>query len=472
MGDYLGRLFDTSGFPPRWQCGAWTPGHGWLHILSDVGIWAAYSAIPLVLAYYLLRRRLPFRGVQFLFIAFILSCGLTHLIEALIFWWPAYRLAGVVKLFTAVVSWLTVFALIRVTPKIMTLRASTELEAEITDRKRAEGALRESEELFRHAFEHAAIGKALVAPDGRWLRVNRSLCEMLGYDEAGFLATDFQRITHPDDLGTDLEDVWGLLNETAHRYQTQKRYLHRSGRVVNVELAVSLVRDAAGVPQYFIIQVSDVTARVAAQEQLRTSLREKETLLKEIHHRVKNNLQVVSTLLDLQSGHTADAGAREMFRESRGRVRSMALIHERLYRSDDLARVEFAASARQLTTDLGRAYKVPGDIDLSVEAGETPMPLDTAIPCGLLLNELVSNALKHAFPRGGPGEVRVSLTTAGGRTVLRVADTGVGFPAGVDFRSTQSFGLQLIHTLAEQLSGTVSLGRGPGTTFVVEFPTG
>ena len=468
----MASLFDTSGFPPRWQCGNWSPAHGWLHIASDVGIWAAYSAIPLVLAYYLLRRRLPFRGVQVLFILFILSCGLTHLIEAFIFWWPAYRLAGAVKFSTAVVSWLTVFALIRVTPKIMTLRASTELEAEIADRKRAESALRESEELFRHAFDDAAVGMALVAPDGRWLRVNAALCEMLGYDEAGLMATDFERISHPDDLGTDLEGVWGRLNENPEKYQRQKRYLHKSGRVVHVQLAVSLVRGATGEPQYFITQIIDVTARVAAKEQLRGSLREKETLLKEIHHRVKNNLQIVSTLLDLQSGHTTDAAAREMFRESRGRVRSMALIHERLYRTDDTARVEFADYARQLTADLGRAYKVPGDVDVVIEADETALPLDTAIPCGLLLNELVSNALKHAFPGGGPGEVRVSLKASGGRAVMTVADTGVGFPPGIDPRTTSSFGLQLVNTLAEQLSGTVARGGGPGTTFVVEFPTG
>jgi len=140
--DFLSRLFDTSGFPPRWTCGNWTTGHGWLHILSDLGVWSAYVAIPCVLIYFLLRRRdLPFRKIFLLFGAFILACGTTHLMEAIIFWWPAYRLAGVIKLLTAVVSWATVFALIPVVPRVLAMRSPEELEQEIEARKLAEREL-------------------------------------------------------------------------------------------------------------------------------------------------------------------------------------------------------------------------------------------------------------------------------------------------------------------------------------------
>ncbi|MBS0208175.1 MAG: response regulator [Planctomycetes bacterium] len=143
MFEFLSRLFDTSDFPARWHCGAWTSGHGWLHIISDLGVWAAYVTIPCVLAYFAIRRRdLPFRSIFYLFIAFILCCGTTHLMEAIIFWWPAYRLAGVIKLITALVSWATVIALIPTTPKILALRSPQELEREIADRKRAEEELR------------------------------------------------------------------------------------------------------------------------------------------------------------------------------------------------------------------------------------------------------------------------------------------------------------------------------------------
>ena len=133
--DFLTHLFDTSDFPARWTCGDWTAGHGWLHILSDLGVWTAYLAIPCVLLYFFVRRKdLPVRKVFFLFAAFILFCGTTHLMEAIIFWWPAYRLAGVLKLCTAVVSWATVFALIPTVPKVMALRSPDELEREVAAR--------------------------------------------------------------------------------------------------------------------------------------------------------------------------------------------------------------------------------------------------------------------------------------------------------------------------------------------------
>src|SRR3954454_6973678 len=138
MWDFLLHLFDPTGFPPRWRCGTWTAGHGWLHILSDLGVWSAYVAIPLMLGYFVLRRRdIPFRSIFVLFGAFILACGTTHLMEAIIFWWPAYRLAGVIKLFTAVVSWATVIALVPVTPKALALRGPEELQRAVAARKGA-----------------------------------------------------------------------------------------------------------------------------------------------------------------------------------------------------------------------------------------------------------------------------------------------------------------------------------------------
>jgi PAS domain S-box-containing protein len=142
MFDFLSHLFDTAGFPPRWKCGDWTPGHGWLHVLSDLAIWSAYFAIPCILAYFVLRRKdIPFRPIFWLFGAFILACGTTHLMEAIIFWHPLYRLAGVIKLLTALVSWGTVVALVPTIPKALAMRTPDELEREIATRKQAEDAL-------------------------------------------------------------------------------------------------------------------------------------------------------------------------------------------------------------------------------------------------------------------------------------------------------------------------------------------
>ena len=220
-----------------------------------------------------------------------------------------------------------------------------------------------------------------------------------------------------------------------------------------------------------MVVIRDITARKQTEEQTTASLREKEVLLKEIHHRVKNNLQIVSTLLDLQSGHTTDRAAMEMFKESRGRVKSMALIHERLYRSQDMARVDFGEYVRQLADDLHRTYQVSEGIRLELDVDIPPLAIDIAIPCGLLLNELISNCFKHAFADAAEGCLRVGLHRDGGANVLTVADDGAGFPAGTDFRNTTSFGLQLVNTLVDQLDGEIALTTDRGTTFTVRFPT-
>src|SRR4029078_10413374 len=139
MWDLLKSIFDVQGFPRRWDCGSWTPAEGWLHIVSDIGIWAAYFAIPCILAYFTWHRRyLPFKKIFWLFGAFILACGTTHLMEAIIFWWPGYRLAGLIKVFTAVGSWVTVLALIPIVPQVLALRSPQALEKEIAERERAE----------------------------------------------------------------------------------------------------------------------------------------------------------------------------------------------------------------------------------------------------------------------------------------------------------------------------------------------
>src|SRR5579871_3065145 len=187
MFDFLAKLFDTSDFPARWHCGHWTAAHGWLHILSDLGVWSAYVAIPCVLGYFVLRRKdIPFRTIFWLFGAFILACGTTHLMEAIIFWWPAYRLAGVIKLFTAVVSWATVIALVPIVPRALAMRSPEELEREIAERKRAEESARLASARLELAVSGSNIGVWEVdMPDGvfRNGRVDfTNVWELVGYD--------------------------------------------------------------------------------------------------------------------------------------------------------------------------------------------------------------------------------------------------------------------------------------------------
>jgi two-component system, sensor histidine kinase PdtaS len=204
--------------------------------------------------------------------------------------------------------------------------------------------------------------------------------------------------------------------------------------------------------------------------QLRASLSEKEMLLKEIHHRVKNNLQVISSLLSLQMGQQADAPTLEALRESQNRVRSMALIHEKIYQSKDLSRVDFGEYIHSLAQYLFGSYRANTDqVKLTIEVDPVALGVDAAVPCGLILNELISNALKHAFPNRRNGEICISMKRLDGEIFLQIQDDGVGFPQGMEIEDTPSLGLQLVTTLVSQLDGTLELSRQPGTRFIIRF---
>jgi two-component sensor histidine kinase len=217
----------------------------------------------------------------------------------------------------------------------------------------------------------------------------------------------------------------------------------------------------------------EIVERKEAEERVKTSLREKESLLQEIHHRVKNNLQIISSLLSLQSRRTADPAILEILSDSQGRVRSMALVHEKLYQSPDLAQVDFGEYIRSLGQYLLRSYGGvrTGVLRLTVDASDALLDIDTAIPCGLMVNELITNSLKHAYPSGQGGKIRVALCPDGaGQLTLTVSDDGIGLPDDVDFRNSPSLGLQLVNSLVMQLDGTIELDRRGGTTFRVAFP--
>ena len=217
--------------------------------------------------------------------------------------------------------------------------------------------------------------------------------------------------------------------------------------------------------------VTDISDRKRAEEALRISLEEKEVLLREVHHRVKNNLQVVVSLLNLQSQSVSDPRVREIFKESRNRIRSMALVHERLYQSSDLSRVDFAEYIKRLTTHLFHSYGLDaGRIEIGVEAGDARLDINTAVPVGLIINELVSNAIKHAFPAGAHGRIAVGLERLEGGTFrLTVSDDGTGFPGDLDFRKTESLGMQIVTMLADQLDAEIALEREAGTRFTLIF---
>jgi two-component sensor histidine kinase len=207
------------------------------------------------------------------------------------------------------------------------------------------------------------------------------------------------------------------------------------------------------------------------EERLRKSLREKETLLKEIHHRVKNNLAVIAGLLNMQSSYLQDEKAKEALQASITRVKTMANIHTQLYQSHDLNKVDFGSFIRDLIGNISQSYgRAVFPVEIHVDTDETRLDIDTSIPCGLILNELLANALKYAFPGGKEGKINVRMRSEEGHVALTVQDNGIGFPEEINFRETQSLGLELVNLLVGQMNGEIDLKVDGGTTWTITFP--
>ncbi len=215
----------------------------------------------------------------------------------------------------------------------------------------------------------------------------------------------------------------------------------------------------------------EMIRRKRAEEAIQASLREKEALLREVHHRVKNNMQVISSLFNLQSGHTLNQECREILKKGQTRIRAMSLVHEKLYQSRDLSKIDLAGYIQSLAVHLFHVYVVnPDQVRLETDFGDVSLDINSAVPCGLILNELISNALKHAFPEGRQGLIRIELSRGpDDQIVLRVADDGIGFPKDSDFRLAVSFGLQIVNLLVGQLDATLTLDRDQGTVITVTF---
>jgi two-component sensor histidine kinase len=216
----------------------------------------------------------------------------------------------------------------------------------------------------------------------------------------------------------------------------------------------------------------DITERKQVEAELRASLTEKDTLLKEIHHRVKNNLQIVSSLLSLQSCSLQDPKLLQPFVESQRRIAVMAMIHEGLYRSGNLATLNFTTYVQNLIEDLFQSYlSSDSGICWHLAIDQVNLALDQAIPCGLIINELVSNAIKYAFPDDRPGHITIRFVRDSLQYQLTVTDNGIGLPVELDPFHTDSLGLQVVCALTKQLDGSLEIGRTPGATFCITFPT-
>jgi PAS domain S-box-containing protein len=344
----------------------------------------------------------------------------------------------------------------------------------ISDRKRAEDALREIAQRLSRAQEMAHLGSWELDVVKNELTWSDEVYRIFGLEPQAFGATyeAFLERVHPDDRAAVDEAYAGSVREGKDAYEIEHRVVRKgTGEIRWVHEKCQHVRDGTGRIIRSLGMVLDVTERKQGEERIKTSLGEKEVLLKEIHHRVKNNMQVISSLVSLQAEGSEDEAVRGLLRDVTDRVRSMALVHEKLYQSSDLARVDFAEYARSLLSYLWRAHGASGTgVRLDLDLEPVSLAVDAAVPCGLILNELAGNALKHAFLGRSEGQVTVSLHGgAAGPVCLRVRDDGVGLPAGLDWRKTRSLGLRLVQMLTGQLGGTVEVRGGEGTAFEITF---
>ena len=330
-----------------------------------------------------------------------------------------------------------------------------------------------SEQRYRTLVETPNFVVMLLDTDGNYLYVSPQIQEWLGYTPEEFYRdADIRReIVHPDDLPAT-EEFHRLDEITAARVM-EYRWREKGGHYRWAAGAIFPIYETAEDRQIhrasmMQVVVQDITERREAEEQIKSSLAEKEVLLKEIHHRVKNNLQIISSLLHLQSSKLEDDRLIKAFGDSQHRIRSMALIHEELYESADLARIEFNGYLKRLTDHLFESYGVDEQrIHLTLDVDDVMLSIERAIPLSLIINELLSNALKYAF---GDGEGEICIRVRGeedGPFSLTVSDNGVGLP-DIDYANPDSLGLRLVNTLVSQLGAQLSLDRTAGTAFTVE----
>lgn len=358
---------------------------------------------------------------------------------------------------------------------------------DVTHLKQTEAALRQSEQMFRQLFENAPIGILLLSPEtGRILRANQRFCQMLGYTAEEMTRFTPADITHPADWNLSAPLLEQAMCETSHpnspqevpHFRIEKRLIHKDGHILWVELTACFVRNDLSRLGYGVAMVQEIGDRRQADAQIRTSLQEKEVLLKEIHHRVKNNLQVISSLLRMQARRLDDRTTAMLLLESQNRVQSMAIIHEQLYQSANFSQIDLDDYIRTLVANLFQTYGVnPKHIVPAIATHGLSLNLNTAIPCGLIINELVSNALKYAFPEGRSGNITICVEIqppADGTTSrlgkLTVSDNGVGIPPDLDWQHTNSLGMVIVRSLVAQLQGDLELQRELGTAFIIRFP--
>lgn len=340
---------------------------------------------------------------------------------------------------------------------------------DVTERNEAQEALKQSEQKYRVLFESSPDIIALIDLECNIIDINKSIEHIIPYSKDELIGKTFTELgIFPENEFKDLKIVGKMIEDT-NSTPLELKIADRNGKVHFVEAYTSLLRKDKYNSAIQIIG-HDITERKKAEKQIKQSLKEKEVLLKEIHHRVKNNLQIISSLLNLQQNSIEGEESLVVFKESQNRIKSMALIHEKLYQSEDLTRIDFPEYIRSLVYHLFKSYAVDYSVIKSIiNVEDILFDIDISIPCGLIINELMSNSLKYAFPDGKKGEIEIDLHLEGEKTILRISDNGIGLPKDLNIQNSDTLGLRLVNILVEQIDGKISLDNTDGTSFKIEF---
>ncbi|MBN1350005.1 PAS domain S-box protein [candidate division KSB1 bacterium] len=341
---------------------------------------------------------------------------------------------------------------------------SSKLIVENLNLKLAEAAMRISELKYHSLYSSLPGGSFAVDYTYRIKDVNEFLCNLTSYSREELIGQQCDIICPK---GPHKCPIFDLNKEHIDNDETSVK--HKDGRLIPI--IKSARRITIEDMDYIVENFQDITALKQAEEKLKASLQEKSVLLQEVHHRVKNNLQVISSLVYLQSKQVNDQHILPMFQETQNRVRAMAMIHENLYKSSNLARIDFAVYLEKLIKQLFRSYDVRTDaVELQIEVDKVELSIDTAIICGMIINELVSNSLKYAFPENRNGSINIRIFKAINNLVtMIISDDGIGFPERVDFPEAKSLDLQLVDMLVKQIEGKIQLARNHGACFTIQF---
>ena len=341
---------------------------------------------------------------------------------------------------------------------------------DITERKLAEKSLKESESKFRNLVETTPDMIWEIDTQGIFTYISPQSNSILGWSPQQIIGKSIFSLIRPEYIPKIKNSFQTHIDEAKKFNILDVPAKHRNGNNIIIEIHSAKVTGANGQIKGFQGIARDITEKTIATNKLKTSIKEKDILLQEIHHRVKNNMQIISSLLNLQIKHVKDAETVDVLKESQNRVKSMAMVHEKLYQSHDLTRINLTEYIEKLVNGLFYSYSIDQDeISSIINVDNVRLNIETAVPCGLIINELVSNSIKHGFPNGEIGEVYISLKSIDDKYELIIGDNGIGFPSNIDFKRTDSLGLQLVNNLVGQIEGEIELNKRSGTEFKIVF---